>query len=196
MKTSQSKGLIIVLGSPNSETGELYSIARDRCERAYAEYLNTNNYKILLTGGFGTHFNTTEHPHAFYLKKYLIGKGIPETDFVECVQSKNSLEDAFLSRPIVIKYDIKDIIVITSDYHFLRAKYIFENVYFELDVRLVFSVCKTDEKTCEIDLKSLKKHEKEALQKLKSDNYFNSSFFFKKETNHREHQEVTKNTEK
>ncbi|MEJ2628354.1 MAG: YdcF family protein [bacterium] len=99
-------------------------------------------------------------------------EGISEQDFVEEVESKNSLEDALLSRPIVLKYDLKNIIVVTSDYHFERAKYIFEKVFSNLAVTLKFSICKTNENTCDIDLKSHKKHEKEAIIKLKSDNYF------------------------
>ncbi len=172
IKTTPIPGLIIVLGSPNSAKGELYRIARDRCQRAWVEYKNNKNYKILLTGGFGSHFNTTEYPHTHYLKKYLTGKGISEQDFVEGVESKNSLEDALLSRPVVLKYNIKNIIVVTSDYHYERAMYIFENVFSNLAVTLRFSICKTNKNTCEIDLKSLKKHEKEAILKLKSDNYF------------------------
>lgn len=172
MNASSVKGLILLLGSPNSENGELYSIAKDRCELAFHEYKNNRDYKILLTGGYGSHFNTTTNPHACYLKEHLKSKGIPEENFTEFAESKNTLEDAALSKPIVLKYDVKQIIIITSDYHYARAKFVFENEYSDVDINIQFSISKTDKTHCEIDLFSLKKHEIKALNKLKLDNYF------------------------
>ena len=49
--TLQIRGIIVVLGSPNSATGELSSIAKERCEVALAEYGKHPNWRFLLTGG-------------------------------------------------------------------------------------------------------------------------------------------------
>ena len=137
------KGLIVALGSPNSNDGELYHPAKERCELALLEYKRNSNYKILLTGGFGKHFNITSKPHAFYLHEYLLSKGVPENDIIEYALSTNTLEDASLSKKIVLKYDIKRLLVITSDYHYNRARYVFEREYSELDIKINFSIAKT-----------------------------------------------------
>jgi uncharacterized SAM-binding protein YcdF (DUF218 family) len=160
-------GLIVVLGSPNAEDGALYSIAKERCRVALEEYPRRPGWKILLTGGYGAHFNTTHQPHAAYLKRYLMARGIPENAFVEFAESANTLEDASLSKPIVGKYGVRHILVVTSDFHQARARYVFEREFDDTDVEIAFAVAQTDETACVLDLAALKRHEREALACLK-----------------------------
>jgi uncharacterized SAM-binding protein YcdF (DUF218 family) len=159
--------MIIVLGSPNSKDGKLYNIARERCELAIREYRQRPGWKLLLTGGYGAHFNTTDQPHAAYLKHYLISRGIPAHDIVEFAVSTNTLEDASCSKPIVQKYKVTKIVVVTSDYHLDRARYVFEREYADTEIDSEFSATETDEEASEIDLQSQKKHEKESLANIK-----------------------------
>jgi uncharacterized SAM-binding protein YcdF (DUF218 family) len=159
------KGIIVLLGSPNSDRGKLLSVARARCERAIVEYRRHPGYKILPTGGYGAHFNTTARPHAFYLCAYLVARGVPRQDILEFAESRNTVEDARLSLPLVRKHGVKKAIVVTSDYHADRARYVFEREY--TDIELTFSLCATDPETCDLDLQALKAHEADALEKLK-----------------------------
>ncbi|MFI4910770.1 MAG: YdcF family protein [Sedimentisphaeraceae bacterium JB056] len=159
------KSIIVVLGSPNSDNGELYEIAKDRCKAALEEYKKDPSYKLLLTGGYGEHFNTTDKPHAAYLKEYLIKEGVPESDIVEFAQSKNTIEDASLSKPIIEKYAPEEILVITSDYHLGRAQYVFEKEFKDSGINIEFKTVKTDAEKCGIDLQSQINHEKSSLAK-------------------------------
>lgn len=165
--TVQPKGLIVVLGSPNSEEGKLYSVARERCRLALAEYAKRPGWKILLTGGYGAHFNTTDRPHAAYLRDHLMEQGIPDQAIVEFAESLNTLQDASLAKPIVLRYGVSEIVVITSDYHVDRARYVFEREFADTEIGIEFAVSRTEEAVCEFDLQSQKEHEREALAKLK-----------------------------
>ena len=165
--TLQVRGIIVVLGSPNSEAGELSTIAKERCELALAEYAKCPDWKFLLTGGYGTHFNTTDQPHATYLKRHLVSRGVPAQEILEFVESTNTLQDASLSKPIVLKYRVPEIVVVTSDYHAARAHYVFEREFADTGVRISFLASQTDEAVCEFDLDAQKKHEQQALAKLK-----------------------------
>lgn len=158
-------GIILLLGSPNSDRGELYSVARDRCERAIREYHQRPGWKILPTGGYGAHFNTTDKAHAHYLREYLLAHGIPAQDILPPVETRNTIEDARLSYPIVRRCGIDRAVVVTSDYHGERAQYVFEREHH--DIELEFSLCPTDEDTCELNLAALRAHEEQALAKLK-----------------------------
>lgn len=160
------RGMIVVLGSPNSEEGELYSVAKERCELALVEYGRRPGWKILLTGGYGAHFNTTDRPHAAYVKEYLVKRGVPDQAIVEFAESTNTLEDASLAKSIVMKYGAPEIVVVTSDYHLDRARYIFEREFAGSDVRIQFSASKTDEDACNFDLQAQKKHEQAAVARL------------------------------
>ncbi len=165
-------GLIVVLGSPNSDKGNLYSIATERCRQALKEWQKHKHYKLLLTGGYGSHFNTTEKPHASYLKSHLISLGIPGAAFIEFAESKNTLEDASLSKPIVLKYNPKEMIVVTSDYHHQRAAYIFNHTFKSTGISIRYAITQTNRKKCQIDLDPLIMHEKKALKQLKIQHYF------------------------
>jgi uncharacterized SAM-binding protein YcdF (DUF218 family) len=159
-------GVIIILGSPNKCNGDLYDVAKARCKLALSIYRKHINYKFLLTGGFGAHFNTSSKPHACYLKKYLVKAGVSEENILEYAESANSIEDALLSKEIIIKHNIHNVIVVTSDYHQKRAKFIFKNVFSNLNINLSFSLAKTNIKNSQLDIKSLIKHEKKALKNL------------------------------
>ena len=78
---------------------------------------------------FGEHFNTTDRPHAWYLKAWLVAHGVPEEDVLAFAESQSTIEDATLSYPIVRQYGARRAIVVTSDYHAARARYVFEHVY-------------------------------------------------------------------
>jgi len=156
-------GIIIVLGSPNDGDGGLSSIAMERCAQALAEFRRNPDFAILPTGGWGTHFNTTDKPHAFYVQKELLARGIPEKAFLPFVKSSNTLEDASLSGPILDTYPGLELIVVTSDFHAARARYIFEHQFPERSIRI--SACGTE--LPQDALIRLQAHEDQALEELK-----------------------------
>lgn len=156
------KGVIILLGAPNNKKGRLSRIARERCEQAFLEYRKHPEYKILPMGGFGPHFNVTDKPHAHYSSRYLISKGVPEGDILEFAESSNTEEDAELSWPIIKKYGVERVIVVTSDFHIQRARMIFERRFSEIPI--LFAASKTQLSQKELDKWKLK--EKRALSRL------------------------------
>ena len=85
------KNVIIILGSPNSQKGRLSKIAIGRARKCL-EIFNPEKDMILCTGGFGVHFNTSEKPHADYLKQYLIKNGILNNYFLPFANSSNTLK--------------------------------------------------------------------------------------------------------
>ncbi len=155
-------GIIAILGSPNDDGGNLSDIAVGRNKKGMEEYRNREGYKILVTGGFGNHFNTTDKPHAYYAKQFLIKEGVLEEDILEFAESHDTVEDALLAKPIIDKYGVKDLVIVSSDFHMERVRYIFQKVFEGYDLR--FSAAKTDfddEKN-----RMLQAHEKKEIEKL------------------------------
>ena len=122
-------GLIIVLGSTNSKQGILAPIAKSRAAKAYEFWTSHPQYKFLLTGGFGSHFNQTHKPHGAYIKDYLVSLGLPPSEVVGSVDSFNTIEDAFLSSIAIEGTKIDELVISTSDFHIPRARLIFEKVF-------------------------------------------------------------------
>lgn len=158
---------VIILGSPNDEQGNLLSIARERLPHGIREYLACPGSKILLTGGFGPHFNRTDKPHAYYAKQFLLKNGIEEKDFLEFALSYDTVQDAVLSKPILLANGIKEAIVVTSDFHMERTKRIFTRVLNSFN--LVFSSCATN--LPRESLESLNDHEKRMLAQLDEERF-------------------------
>jgi uncharacterized SAM-binding protein YcdF (DUF218 family) len=120
--------IILVLGSPNSATGVLSLMAMSRLQVCRHLYV-VEPRKIVLTGGYGAHFNTSDKPHAYYLREALLNANVPSNDILALVESRHSVEDATLSKWIIDKYSPEEITIVTSDYHVARAKVIFDAVY-------------------------------------------------------------------
>ncbi|MBM3861321.1 MAG: YdcF family protein [Verrucomicrobia bacterium] len=158
-----SKSAIVILGSPNDSEGSLSSIAIERCQQALTEYARNPGAKILPTGGWGEHFNTTNKPHGHYLRQYLTAHGVPEADILECAESANTIQDAQLAKPIVERHGITDLIVVTSDFHIPRAEFLFRREFPNLT--LTFTGAKTN--LPEAELAKRTQHEQEALVGLK-----------------------------
>jgi uncharacterized SAM-binding protein YcdF (DUF218 family) len=91
---------------------------------------------------------------------------VPEQDILEFVESSNTVEDVEFARPIIEKYEIFRIIVITSDFHLERAKYLFYNAF--ADLQLSFSGCHTNLPPKKIE--ELRQHEQRALERLRASN--------------------------
>lgn len=160
---SEALTAIVVLGAPNDANGNLSSIARERCEQALEEYRRHPEAKILPTGGRGPHFNTTSKPHVYYMRQFLNTHGIPEAAFVEGAESSNTIEDAKLCRPIVAHHGFRRLIVVTSDFHVARARFLFQREF--PDVSIKFSASHTHLSESELQQRIL--HEQAALAKLK-----------------------------
>lgn len=162
--------VIIVLGSPNDDEGNLSAIAISRCEQAFVEYTKNSDYKVLCTGGFGDHFNKTKLPHAKYIKEYMQVLGIPNSAFLDFTLSAYTFEDASLSIPAFESLHIKEVILITSDFHINRAKLLFTAIF--PMVSFIFSAAKT---LCDDgELQRLASHELMAIEreKINLEQYF------------------------
>ena len=155
--------MIILLGAPNDDAGNLSSIALERCRQTLAEYRAVPGFAILPTGGFGDHFNRSPEPHAHLTRRWLRARGVPARDVLEPVLSRFTLEDAALSKPVVERHDVQHIKVVTSDFHLERAKLIFETVF--SDYQLTFSASRTHLPRLELD--RLLRHEEGATTELR-----------------------------
>ena len=120
------KEVLIVLGSPNSPSGELSNISKSRLD--YCASLYSTGKLILCTGGWGKHFNTSSEAHAVYAKKYLVEKGVLECDFLDFALSENTVDDAIKIKKIISKLENLNLTIITSDYHLERVQLIFQEI--------------------------------------------------------------------
>jgi uncharacterized SAM-binding protein YcdF (DUF218 family) len=127
-----------------------------------ALYRKLGGAKIILTGGWGDHFNTTSLPHAFYVARRLVRQGVPEEDILGAAYSRNTIEDAVYTRGLVRGLRVEKLYVVTSDYHLKRARAVFR----ELLPRLAVSFVAATANLGKGRLAQLRSHEQVALTRL------------------------------
>ncbi|TMP44657.1 hypothetical protein CWB96_16220 [Pseudoalteromonas citrea] len=159
-------GLVVILGSPNDDSGELSEMGKGRVSKGLEEYLAKRNsgWKLLLTGGFGEHFNMTDHPNAYYAKQILLENNVSAVDIVEFAESSDTVDDALKARPIVDKYSVDSLIVVSSDFHLNRVKFIFGEVF--PDKNIAFSASPYLDNIGTEQQAILLNHEKKELESL------------------------------
>jgi len=121
--------LLITLGAPNDAQGVLSPIAQGRARAAIREYRRRPGCKVIVTGGYGQHFNTSDEPHAHHVTRFLLEGGVAAADMTQIADSSNTVDDARLSMPVVERFDVRVLCVITSDFHQERAGLIFGVFY-------------------------------------------------------------------
>lgn len=159
---------LVVLGSPNSEDGSLEYIALDRLNYCLDVFDPTNNY-IICAGGFGEHFNTTKNPHATYAMKYLMDKGVENESFLEPALSANTVEDAVMTKKIMLHHNLDSLVVITSDYHVERVKLIFDEILAPFTIEY---------KGVEHDISNVEKEKLLAHEKKAIDGILNKGLYY------------------
>ncbi len=164
MNASKAPGLLLVLGSPNDPSGRLSSVAKERLALALDEHARHPDFPILLTGGFGEHFNQSPLPHAEHARAHLVSRGVPKDAFTDFALSGNTIEDASLSQPIVDQVDPVRLVVMTSDFHVARARYLFDRAFPSRSVEYLGATHECSETV----RKQLEHHEASALERLRA----------------------------
>jgi len=162
------KEVLVVLGSPNSPSGELSDISLSRLD--CCRNIFTKGQLILCTGGWGPHFNISDKAHAFYGKEYLMGNGLSEEDFLDPALSENTVDDAVKLKAIFSNPKNAKLIVITSDYHLERVRIIFDEILDEYEINFVGVESNMSAET----LRQLIEHENKAIDAIKQNGlYYN-----------------------
>ena len=68
-------------------------------------------------------FSGSTEAQAKALKNSLISKGVPEENIVVEEQSRSTLENAVMAKPILEAYGVKDVAVVTNKFHVDRSRY-------------------------------------------------------------------------
>lgn len=77
--------------------------------------------KIIITSGSGNLFRQNEK-EADILKKYLVSAGFPDSCIISENQSRNTYENAIMTRAVMDELNIKDsVLFVTSAFHMRRA---------------------------------------------------------------------------
>ncbi len=134
-----------------------------RCDAAIELLKKNPRLNLLPTGAFGASFNSSDRPHGYYLRKYLVERGVADERILPHTESSNTLEDALVARHRLYRSgflrDPYHVFVITSVFHTRRADFIFRKIFADGDVSFVEAA---DPSGAQL-MRELYRHERKAL---------------------------------
>jgi len=113
--------VIIVLGYPSLNNGEISPLQKSRIDKAITLYKENFASKILFTGGAVQN----KFVEAQIMKEYAVKNGIDKEAIILETVSQNTEENVVLSFEILKENNYTNVIVITSNYHTHRSFYLF-----------------------------------------------------------------------
>lgn len=157
---------IVVLGGGIDRRGKLPNHVITRLKKAAEIFKKEKNVSILVCGKYSFLYSKKDLPaktEAEAAKEYLLTLGIPEKKIYLENKSKDTIGNAYYAKKnYFIPKKEKRALIITSDFHLKRARFIFKKI-FGKSYKIVFvatpSVIKEKEK--------VKKRQKELLEKTK-----------------------------
>jgi hypothetical protein len=136
--------LIILLGASNSDDGMLTADAQSRCDVVLHIIQKDAEARVLPTGAFGHYFNRSNRPHGLYLVDYLRDKGVARDRILPYAPTAGTLEDALFARKVCNDMSVTKVVVVTSDFHMQRTRYIFERLFRSQELEFVSAGTATD----------------------------------------------------
>ncbi|WP_461455150.1 YdcF family protein [Parasphingorhabdus sp.] len=160
-RTLKNSRYVFILGAPNDDLGALSDVSLSRVKSAVSIFQNDRDVRIIVTGGYGDHFNRTHRPHRHYVSDELAKYGVQtETLGYDSFLSSNTVEDAVQIREFVVDQGLWNFEVITSTFHIERCMLVFKCILPDRNIHFHSA----DDP---VDISSLTTHEKSAMLRLK-----------------------------
>ena len=154
---------LVILGGDNDVSGNLSNstlVRLKKFDEIYNNYKN-NDPKIIISGGF----RFSKMSHCSIIKKELQNKYPNIVINKEFEENNNTIDEAINIGKHLIDNNSNNVIIITSNWHMNRVKYLFGKV-FELIDNVKIEYIETDENEIELE-----KEEKNKLYNLKHKPY-------------------------
>jgi uncharacterized SAM-binding protein YcdF (DUF218 family) len=174
---------IVILGGGITDRGDLPSQVEKRLNKAIKVSKERGIDRFLVSGRYSFLFDEKEAPsttEAKLMKEYLVRKGIDKENIFLEEKSMDTISNAYYTKTeYFLPEGEKEAVVISSNYHIPRVKYIFKKV-FGKEYNLEFTGIKTD------NSKKLIKRQKRLLEEMKEltadmkdgdHNFFKGKFF-------------------
>ena len=123
--------VIIVLGRGIEDDGSLPPDPKARVRKAAELYKDGVAPFVIMSGAWTYHFDINPTgSESKAMKEYAMELGIPEQAIIEESKSMDTIGNVyFTKKDIVEQKGFKDIVVVASEDHMPRVKYLFEKIY-------------------------------------------------------------------
>ena len=122
--------VIIVLAG---DTGKRVERGAELYKAGYAPYMMMSGGKL---------YNSATW--AWLMRDHAVELKVPYLSVMLEPDSETTYQNADYSRKLMIKHNFRSAVVVSSDYHMLRTRYVFNKVYADTGISLTFCAAKDD----------------------------------------------------
>ena len=127
------KDAIIILGCSNNEDGSISKLLRTRVDEGIRLYKRGESSKLIMSGKHGLFLHLSGkvplNSESSVMKKYAESEGVPTEDILIEDESKDTLGNAFFTKIKILEpHSWYNCLVVTSDYHVERTRWLFDFV--------------------------------------------------------------------
>src|SRR3989338_1963789 len=124
------KDVIIILGGGIEPDGSLPEIPKLRIIKGAELFRDGIAPKIIMSGNYGFWLEKEPiRPEAEAMKEYAVSLGVPEGGILKEDISKDTIGNAYFCKINFLETNNwHNVVIVTSDYHIPRTRYIFEKV--------------------------------------------------------------------
>jgi uncharacterized SAM-binding protein YcdF (DUF218 family) len=124
---------ILILGGGINRDGTLPKFVKKRLEKAWGIFKTKKDSKILVSGKYSFLFPKDKLPkktEAEAMRDYLLKLGVPKEKIYLEKKSKDTIGNAYYTKKLYfIPKKEKEAIIVTSDFHLKRVKFIFKKIF-------------------------------------------------------------------
>jgi len=122
---------IIILGGGINKDGTLLEITVSRLEKGIELFRKNTSAYVIVSGAYGFMLDyIPQKTEARIMKEYLEKEGLPKEKIILEEESKDTLGNAYFTKLNVLEpKKWYKVIIVTSDFHLERTKYIFKKVF-------------------------------------------------------------------
>ncbi|MFH1089581.1 MAG: YdcF family protein [Candidatus Uhrbacteria bacterium] len=123
------KNAIIILAGGITKEGSLPDIPKFRADKGFELFKAGVADKIIISGRYSFLLDyTPPTTEAQIMKDYLVALGIDKEKIFLEEKSTDTIGNAYYTKQILLDKNWKNIVVVTSDFHIERTKYIFSKI--------------------------------------------------------------------
>lgn len=164
------KDAIIILAGGINNDGSLPNLPKKRVEKGVELYKNKVAPKLIMTGKYGFWLDFTKEipprSEAEAMKEFALSLGVPAEDIILEQISKDTVGNAYFTKvDILEKNNWKNLVVVTSEFHIPRTKFIFDIV---LGPEYKIEYTPTDDGLSEEERMNVEIKEEKTIQVLKN----------------------------
>lgn len=163
--------IIIILGHRILKDGSMSHSLINRLKLGHSLYKKGDS--IMLTGGRVQ--TKSKHTEAYLMKKYLLQEyEIPSKSIITEPRAMTTIENAIYSYKILTKINHIgdcDIIILSSNFHIKRVKYIFNKILVDIPNKTYRSSCDTFSRSQLLTIKQVERKELKRIKQFKKLKY-------------------------